>query len=367
MTNAPRTPLLKRLSIAKARRPIPSLLGCLALLAFGGVALTLVAPKGLRADDAAPAAASDAVQQAIAKVQQLGGTVSQIAANATEREVTFHLSDQPIGDEALAVLPEIPEIVWLNLRGTKITDQGLAHVAKLSKLRRLHLEKTGITDAGLAHLQGLAELEYLNLYGTGVTDQGLASLAALTKLKKLYLWQSKATDAGAKQLIDKIAGLQVNLGAELKPVEIKPPVEPIAKGQFVRIRRTGTGQVLSLAEVEVISTEEAKALHREGKASQSSTAEGAAAERAIDGNGEPDFAKGSVTQTESQNYPWWLVDLGGIKPIASIKVHSRGDAVGSVIGSVVEILDADKQVIWSVDIKEGTNGQVFEFPAPAAK
>ncbi|MDA0660809.1 MAG: hypothetical protein O2931_08995 [Planctomycetota bacterium] len=313
-------------------------------------------------DDAAKAVPSAEAEAAIAKIKELGGTVSQIAANSSEREVSFHLSDKEIGDSALEPLAQLPEIIAVNLRGTKVTDQGLLHLGKLSKLRRLHLEKTGITDAGLAALKGLAELEYLNLYGTGVTDEGLAHLEGLAKLKKVYLWQSKVTDAGSQQLIAKIPGLQVNLGAELKPVEFKPAIETLAEGQFIRVRRTGTAQVLSLAEVEVLATDELKPLQKEGKASQSTTAEGAAAERAIDGNVEPDFTKGSVTQTESQNYPWWLLDLTAPKPIAQIKIHSRGDAVGTVIGSVVEILDANKQVVWSAEIKEGKDGQIFEFP-----
>jgi len=314
------------------------------------------------AEDAAPAAVSAEVEQAIAKIKQVGGTVSQVAANSTEREVAYHLSDQEIADSALEPLAAVPDIVAVNLRGTKVSDKGLLHLAKLSKLRRLHLEKTAITDAGLEAIKGLTELEYLNLYGTEVTDAGLAHLAGLAKLKKLYLWQSKVTDAGSKMITEKIAGLVVNLGAELKPVEFKPAIETLAEGQFVRVRRSGSEQILSLAEVEVLSTDELKPLHREGKASQSSTAEGAAAERAIDGNVDADFAKGSVTQTESQKYPWWLLDLTASKPIAKIKVYARGDSKGTVVGSVVEILDANKQVVWSGEIKEGKDGQVHEFP-----
>lgn len=360
----------KTMQISPTRRVIPSIVAVLATVL---IAIAASSPccaeeaaktgETAKADDAAKAAPTPEVEAAIAKVKELGGTVSQIAANSSEREVAYHLSDKEIGDSALEPLAQIPEIIAVNLRGTKVTDQGLQHLTKLAKLRRLHLEKTAITDAGLAALKGLSELEYLNLYGTGVTDEGLAHLAGLTKLKKVYLWQSKVTDAGSQQLIAKIPGLQVNLGAELKPVEFKPAIETLAEGQFVRVRRTGTAQVLSLAEVEVLATDELKPLHKEGKASQSTTAEGAAAERAIDGNVEPDFTKGSVTQTESQNYPWWLLDLTASKPIAQIKVHSRGDAVGTVVGSVVEILDVNKQVVWSAEIKEGKDGQIFEFPA----
>lgn len=324
-------------------------LACLCVL------LSMLGATPLQAQD-------DAEAKAIAKVQEMGGTVSKIAAKSDEREVTFHLSSQDITDASLADLSGISGIVWLNLRGTKITDEGLAHVGKLTGLKRLHLEKTAVTDAGLDHLKSLENLEYLNLYGTQVSDAGLKNLEGLAKLKKLYLWQSKVSEDGAKGLIAKLADLQVNLGADLRPVPIEEKQEPLATGQFVRIRMVGEQQVLTLAEVEILGAEDDKVIS--GDATQSSTEGEASANRAIDGNKEQDAEKGSVAQTTTQDYPWWLVNLKEMKPIGAIKIHSRDDCVGDhLVGAIIEILDADKQVIWAAVVESGEKRQVHEFPA----
>ena len=103
--------------------------------------------------------AEDKGKAAIAAIEGLGGSVRRIAANTDDQEVQFYLSDKEVTDEALKHIPDVPNVVWLNLRNTKITDAGLVHVAALTKLTRLHLEKSGITDAGLPHLAGLTRLE----------------------------------------------------------------------------------------------------------------------------------------------------------------------------------------------------------------
>ena len=91
-------------------------------------------------------------QAAIDQISKSGGTVRVIARDSKEKEATFHLSDQDINDMSLEPLKEISDLVWLNLRGTKVTDAGLAHLANLKSLKRLHLEKTQVTDEGLKHL-----------------------------------------------------------------------------------------------------------------------------------------------------------------------------------------------------------------------
>ncbi len=160
-------------------------------------------PKPATPTPATPAPAAPptpAVQEAIAKIQKIGGTVQALAMNDDSLVVDFHLGGTALTDEGLASVKELPKVVQLDLKDTQITDAGLAHLAGLATLNRLHLEKTKVTDAGLAHLAGLANLEYLNLYGTAVTDAGLEQLKGLKNLKKLYVWQSPVTDAGIAKL-----------------------------------------------------------------------------------------------------------------------------------------------------------------------
>lgn len=56
---------------------------------------------------------------------------------------------------------------------------------------------------------------------------------------------------------------------------------------------------------------------------QSSTAYGGDSSRAVDGNIDGIFRNGSVTHTQSENNPFWSVDLGGDNVIDFIVIHNR--------------------------------------------
>jgi hypothetical protein len=293
------------------------------------------------------------------KIEQLGGTVRAIAQDTDEKEIAFHLSGTELNDEGLAAVAQVENVVWLNLAGTQITDAGLAHLADMASLRRLHLEKTSIGDSGLSHLSGLENLEYLNLYGTKVTDAGLEHLAPLTNLQKLFLWQTEVTAEGARTLQQALPELEINLGADATP---GPPVENLAQGRFVRVRLEGDDRILSLAEVEVLETGTGTALQTSGSARQASTYEEAAAERAIDGNPDGAYGNNSVTHTESQSNPWWLVDLGDSKEIGRISVHNRADCCGDRLqGAIVEVFDEGLNIVWTGKVEEAADGSVTTF------
>lgn len=134
---------------------------------------------------------------ATAAIKKAGGSVMQVAQNDHRLDVTFHLADGKIGDDQVATVKPLANVIHeLNLGKTEVTDKGLEHLKDLKSLVKLNLKETKITDAGLAQLAGLENLEYLNVYGTAVTDAGLQSLAGLKKLKKVYVWQTKVTEEG---------------------------------------------------------------------------------------------------------------------------------------------------------------------------
>lgn len=162
------------------------------------------------------------VQAAIKAVTQAGGRVYRISAVDDWREVSFYLSDKPIGDAELAQAAKIDKIRWMNLANTKITNKGLASLAGMTDLMKLHLEKTSITDEGLKHLKNLQKLEYLNLYGSNVSDAGLVHLTGLKNLKRLYVWKTKVTQAGMDSLNEKLPKLKIVGEAKFTPV--KPPM-----------------------------------------------------------------------------------------------------------------------------------------------
>jgi hypothetical protein len=257
----------------------------------------------------------------------------------------------------LAAVKEINNLIWLNLANTKITDDGLRHLSGIKSLTRLHLEKTQIGDAGLAHLKELDKLEYLNLYGTQVSDAGLEHIKALPNLKKLYLWESKVTKEGAAELAKQLTNTDVNIGAELKA-----PPKTLAKGQYVRIKLAGDKRILQLAEVQILETGSGEELQKSATARQSSTHEGGEAVKAIDGNTEQDFTMGSVSHTNEEKDPWFVVDLGGEKDISTINVFNRGDCCGDRLkGATVEIIDAGLNSAWIETIAEAADKSVTEF------
>ncbi|NUW34639.1 discoidin domain-containing protein [Nonomuraea sp. SMC257] len=63
-------------------------------------------------------------------------------------------------------------------------------------------------------------------------------------------------------------------------------------------------------------------------ATQSGTAHGGSASRAVDGNLDGDFFHGSVTHTADQPLganPWWQTDLGSAHQVSTIRLWNRTD------------------------------------------
>ena len=160
--------------------------------------------------------------EAIKKIQNAGGRVQRISAADESIEISFALSDKPVGDDQIASVRSFKNVIWLNLAGTKVTGEGLKHIAKLP-LQKLHLEKTSIGDDGLKHLKELKDLVYLNLYDTQVTDAGLKHLKGLKNLRNLYVWKSKVTATGMKQLNQALPQLTIVGELKLKPVKKEEP------------------------------------------------------------------------------------------------------------------------------------------------
>lgn len=207
--------------------------------------------------------ATPAELEAVAAVKKAGGAVMQVAQNDSRLDVTFHLADGKIGDEQIALVKPLANIIHeLNLGKTEVTDKGLEHLKDLKSLVKLNLKETKITDAGLTNLAGLENLEYLNIYGTGVTDAGVQSLAGLKKLKKLYVWQTKVTEEGqakfkaantTAQLIPDIA-----LDKKRAELEAKRKAEAEAKAKEEEAKKKAEDEKKKAEEAKKKAEEEAK-------------------------------------------------------------------------------------------------------------
>lgn len=76
---------------------------------------------------------------------------------------------------------------------------------------------------------------------------------------------------------------------------------------------------------------------------QSSTGWGGVSSRAVDGNTDGNFWGGSVTHTDLQPTPWWIVDLGNIHPnsttkIDNITIYNRTDCCAERLDNVWLVL-----------------------------
>jgi len=140
---------------------------------------------------------------------------------------------------------------------------------------------------------------------------------------------------------DKVFPLLTTLPASVeKSLENKEP----ATGRYLRIELPAKG-TLTLAEVELFSG--GKNIAGTGKATQSSTTNGAPASRAIDGNTNPDFGGNSQTHTqENDSKPWWELDLGKDVTVESATVWNRGGDIGSRLeGFAVVLLDGNRNEV----------------------
>ena len=122
-----------------------------------------------------------------------------------------------------------------------------------------------------------------------------------------------------------------------------------AAGRFVRIEllRKGT---LSLTEVEVMSGGKNIALNG-GNATQSTTAQGGVAGRAIDGGTHGEWGRQTTTMTEEQENPWWELDFGTSQLIAHIAITNRNDygtdTAKALDGFRITILDSERRPLFT--------------------
>jgi hypothetical protein len=144
------------------------------------------------------------------------------------------------------------------------------------------------------------------------------------------------------------------------------PEGPI-EARYVRIELPGKAKILSLAEVEVFQADKNLALGK--PATQSSTAYEAPAALAVDGNTDGQFAEAkSTTHTDTEDNPWWELDLGQPQPIDKVAIWNRTDSneiARRLNGARLVLLDADRRPryvkpIPRAALKEGS------YPIPAS-
>jgi hypothetical protein len=136
--------------------------------------------------------------------------------------------------EAVAHLPDFPELEQLSLWGTPVSDDEMVYVELLKRLRFLNLSGTNVTDRGIARLAGIPSLEelilgdtfyydgsgdlsltnarnYRRVRGIRLTDKSLSKIKALPNLRLLNLRGTAVSDAGLAHLKDARGLRHINL------------------------------------------------------------------------------------------------------------------------------------------------------------
>lgn len=136
---------------------------------------------------------------------------------------------------------------------------------------------------------------------------------------------------------------------------IVPPSGEKPQARYVRIENTGKEKILSLAEVQVFDG--TQNIAAQGTASQSSTGFGGDASRAIDGNTDGEYTANSTTHTNTEDDPWWELDLQSAVPIERIVLWNRTDngLQARLKDFTITLLDENRDEVWSGVIAEPPN------------
>ena len=128
------------------------------------------------------------------------------------------------------------------------------------------------------------------------------------------------------------------------------------KTRYVRIELEGNN-ALSLAKVQVLRAEN---IAWKKQATQSSTAYGGDANRALDGNTNNNYSQNSVTHTNFEKQAWWQVDLGRSEQVGLVRLFNRGDGELAKRLSNFDVIlyDENGQEVSKQFVKQLTSNQL---------
>ena len=135
------------------------------------------------------------------RLRDLGGTY-RLDAQGRVWALSFHRC--PLNDGDLEILRSLPDVRTLTLRGVSVVGgrlsvKGIQPLASLQNLRRLDLSMNQFAGR-LDPIASLPQLEFLDLRGSGLEDEAIQSVARMPRLHILHLGHSPLTERGLKAL-----------------------------------------------------------------------------------------------------------------------------------------------------------------------
>jgi Leucine-rich repeat (LRR) protein len=97
---------------------------------------------------------------------------------------------------ALALLPQLPRLTRLHIRGPHVTDDSLALIARNPQLSILEIDDAKISSAGISHLRELKQLRELFLVGNEYQDEMLSGMEQLSQVQQLRVNGTRFTPTG---------------------------------------------------------------------------------------------------------------------------------------------------------------------------
>lgn len=115
---------------------------------------------------------------------QLEGLL-QLDSQFLQQITELDLSDSPLNDASVQLLPRFPALTRLDLSGTAVTNEGLTQVARIDGLQELVLNRMAVDGGGLKSLADQHQLRELSLVDTPVSDSAFAHLQKMDGLEIL--------------------------------------------------------------------------------------------------------------------------------------------------------------------------------------
>jgi hypothetical protein len=109
-------------------------------------------------------------------------------------------ADGELSDEALALMPRLPYLEWLEIGGGKVTQSGVKHLKDCPSLRRLFVRDINLGGDDLTWLSSLSHLEALSLARTHIDGKPLKNISAVETLTVLNLSGNKITNDDMDQV-----------------------------------------------------------------------------------------------------------------------------------------------------------------------
>lgn len=136
--------------------------------------------------------AEEVAQQKVVFLTENGFTVNSLGEDSFLLDVSY--DGATISKEQLNSLKQIGDnIAFLKLSNCGLNDQMLAQLPELKNLIKIDLHSNPISDDAILQLHKYKHLEVINLYDTEVSNKGLKLLLDIDSLRRLYLWKTKIT------------------------------------------------------------------------------------------------------------------------------------------------------------------------------